>query len=93
MTTETKIIEVRVKPGKVGLYGGRRWREGETVRVAEPECPNWKEWGVLVGTEADAAAKADLAKKLEATRGAGKRVDLSTFAKNAQTDDPTHERK
>lgn len=93
MSTEPKFIEVRVKTGKVGLYGGRRWKEGEQVRINVDECPSWKDWGVLVGTDEEVAAKKALAQKIEATTGAGKKVALSSFAKNAQPDDPTHERK
>lgn len=93
MATESKFIDVRVKPGKVGLYGGRRWKEGQEVRIDVADCPCWKDWGVRVGTDEEVAAKKALAEKIEATTGAGKKVALSSFAKNAQPDDPTHERK
>lgn len=93
MATESKSIEVRVQAGKMGLYGGRRWREGQTLTLDPKECPDWKQWGVLVGTEEEAKARKELAAQIDARTGPGKKIALSEMAKNVAPDDPTHERK
>ena len=84
----SKLVNVRVKPGCL-TFQGRRYREGEVLEV--PDSEDFKSWGVLVGTDADAAAKETLAKRLASQKGSGKRIALSEMAKKAGVDDPTHD--
>lgn len=84
----SKLIKVRVKPGST-IFRSRRHREGEVLEI--PETEDFKSWGVLVGTDADAAAKETLTRRLEAQKGSGKKIALSEVAKKAGLDDPTHD--
>lgn len=84
----SKLIKVRVKPGCM-TFRDRRYREGEVLEI--PETDGVPTWATVIGTEADAAAKETLTRRLEAQKGSGKRIALSEVAKKAGLDDPTHD--